>query len=1603
MRRKNGYTLTEILVVILLLAVVGGIIIFNVNSILNKNKAKSYDRFIANVKSSAETYASLNLDKVNDLYENKSFTYITAGELIDNGFLDEKTTNPYTNQRIGRDELIKLSLSTETGDLTVTYPATEENKEVFLSSVVLSTTVGKEVNCMEGIGTYTLALSDETGKLILDKNTLINDYSFKCKLPDSFNKRAGDMNNELGSTEQVGTYEIEYYWVSKSGTKGSGKRFLKVVPDTVTITYDVDVLEGNKVDEWTNATCVGKISTVDDKKVCTKEVLVGYNYNTLSRPTRTGYNFAGWYREKQADPENPGNGLEVTSNNKVVEKTSHTIYAHWDRKRFGVTLDSTLNGRPAVEPGTTNVIARYNVPLQDITIPKRYFDVSFNLNDSRNSNGTTEGTSTESVIVANWDFGGYTTAGPDPKIYIDSEGHGTYPWTELSDTTLYSIWSNGLITLPDASRPGYTFDGWFTENVDGTKRDNNYQYEVTTELFAHWTPKTYKVTLDYNTDDGGSTRENETKESINQVFDNNFDELFYPTRNGYTFLGWFTEDNKEIKKETRATNEYKIIDNNGLTLRAEWEKNKYDLKLEMNRPDDMTYDPIREYDDKLKMTFDEPTNNTVGVPYVKGWNFLGWYTSDNVQVYNADGTHNTSINTYFDNRNNWIYIGDVTLYAHWEQKTYTLSIDLKPDDKMSFAPTLSDGTENYSYTMTFDSKNNNHIPYGVLAGWKFLGWYDESGNLVYDELGTYIESTTTEYFKNGNWNYENDLSLHAEWEQKPITVILDKNDTDLYDKPTLEKDAYVFTYDDPIESNIVIPSFLDGYEFLGWYDGETKVFNADGSIDNEATSYFNGNKWIKPEGIVLKAKWKANGYVVTLNQPDATKVGTESISINYNSQLPNITIPERKYAITYDVDDTEGSTRSTEVANIVKEWHFDGYYTDSNNEYYNESGETTIVYHEARDIDLYAKWSNGTLEDMPQPTRVGYDFGGWYTSKEYNTKIENGYTVTEDMTLYAKWIAKNYTITLDNNKASVEGTTSLPVTFDKKIDNITAPIKIYTVTLDKGYEVENREETKQAKWDFKGYYTQPDGMGSRYFDADGNINQAYTLDSDLTLYAYYEGGTITLPEYRRDDYIFQGWYDGSRQVEETDTYEENKTIKIHWKSVEYNLTLRIGTPSYMTSSTSVEPDAYKMAMHTPNNNIITVPTPAVGWDFLGWYDTSDVQVFNKDGEWQASASDYFDSEGKWIKRDDVTLYGHWEEKAIPFTLNSGNDDPSAIVRVMKYDNVGDVTVPMPDHYFGHAFDGYFLDEEMIYDSSGNRVDNNSVFTSTGKLKVAEAITLEARWSEYPNMLQLTVNMLSGMQEIPRLANSKYEMAKDSAVNNMVNVPSTIPGFDFLGWYDGDEQVFDSSGMHVTSSYFDASGKWLKDDGASLQSKYERQTSTINLNDSDGKTTISRNTFTAVYGLTDPENVAVPEEIDAYEFKGWYYNSTMVYDEYGNKNLSASAFFGPSGEWLYIGFVELMPKWERKPIKLTLDVNADPSWEEQPTVRTIEYGMMLDSTANNIVNVPSTIEGHTFTGWYDETTQVFDENGHYNSSASTFFDSEGRWVRETSVTLKARWV
>lgn len=111
-------------------------------------------------------------------------------------------------------------------------------------------------------------------------------------------------------------------------------------------------------------------------------------------------------------------------------------------------------------------------------------------------------------------------------VVFNSNGGST-----ISNITCYSGSNYG--NLPSPSRTGYQFAGWWTaasggERITSTSTIPNEDVV----LYAHWTPNTYRVTLDY---DGATTPVANT--TISVQYATTFS-VAAPAKTGFVFIGW---------------------------------------------------------------------------------------------------------------------------------------------------------------------------------------------------------------------------------------------------------------------------------------------------------------------------------------------------------------------------------------------------------------------------------------------------------------------------------------------------------------------------------------------------------------------------------------------------------------------------------------------------------------------------------------------------------------------------------------------------------------------------------------------------------------------------------------------------------------------------------------------------------------------------------------------------------------------------------------------------------------------------------------------------------------------------------------------------------
>ena len=171
---------------------------------------------------------------------------------------------------------------------------------------------------------------------------------------------------------------------------------------------------------------------------------------------------------------------------------------------------------------------------------------------------------------------------------------------------------------------------------------------------------------------------------------------------------------------------------------------------------------------------------------------------------------------------------------------------------------------------------------------------------------------------------------------------------------------------------------------------------------------------------------------------------------------------------------------------------------------------------------------NSTYGALPAPTRRGYTLEGWYTTPDFTTQVTSGTTVTtaRDHTLYAKWTANTYTVTLDANGGTVTPTT-LSVVYDGKYGdryNNSLPL------------------AKRDGYTFTGWYTakigglkvEPFHLISKAYDHTicacwtpntytVTLNGGGGAGTNLTSYTYGKGAVLPT-DWTKQCAKFEGWY-----------------------------------------------------------------------------------------------------------------------------------------------------------------------------------------------------------------------------------------------------------------------------------------------------------------------------------------------------------------------------------------------------------------------------------------------------------------------------------------------
>ena len=512
---RKGYTLIELLAVILIIGLILGFSTYGIINAFNTSKNKSLTISINSIKEAAETYATeknddssywLDItdkditDKDTTYKENKYFC-ITIEELMNKGLLDKKA-------------------NIESKDFDIhSYVLVKKNKVTMVNSKAEILTKDK-VNSND----YRVCMRNIVNEEVKNYPKLDNGNSYTDEIHIPFSDASTNPSSTMSD-------KVCMYGDSSANIKETG------------------VIEGN--------TCKLQGLKQNEKyylRVCMKTSRESYLCsNTESRNTKV---------IKKPTYTLSSNTLTIKYNNANINGEAKYYFK------------STVKGTSNINVNRCNNIFTCDKPTTNIEKDTWYQSSSNQINISHTITGKAKVTA-RTVDKSN----NYSESTKDFTInkYIITFNKGTADKIggEASNIikSCYAISGQSCsITSPTIEKTGYTIIGWNT-NKNATTSTWNINTSKSISSSATYYPilKANIYTITYNANGGSGA-----PTSQSYTYDPNNDTVFYlsstiPSRSGYTFLGW-SRSSTATSATYSAGQRWGTNDANNYTLYAVWKK-----------------------------------------------------------------------------------------------------------------------------------------------------------------------------------------------------------------------------------------------------------------------------------------------------------------------------------------------------------------------------------------------------------------------------------------------------------------------------------------------------------------------------------------------------------------------------------------------------------------------------------------------------------------------------------------------------------------------------------------------------------------------------------------------------------------------------------------------------------------------------------------------------------------------------------------------------------------------------------------------------------------------------------------------------------------------
>ena len=1157
-----------------------------------------------------------------------------------------------------------------------------------------------------------------------------------------------------------------------------------------------------------------------------------------------------------------------------------------------VTANSYLSGSThtqRVEYGSAYTLP---TPIR----PGYSFTGWFDANGNQVTDGTWNGNS-DITLTAGWTPSSYTAT-------FDANG-GTV------DTTTLSVTMGTEYTLPVPTRTGYTFSGWFT--ADGTQvTDGAWTISGDVTLTASWTVITNTITFDAN---GGTIDPATMTVTYGSAFI-----LPIPTKTGNSFAGWFDANGIQVTDGVWERN-------TDITLTAAW----------TTQTNTITFDVNGGTLDVTSMTVTYGQAYTLPIPTKTGYTFGGWQMPDSTPVESGTWTGNTNL----------------SLRASWTANTYTIT----------FGNVLFDATVTYDYnyegaTPTTETVYNGYtLSYPSIptrTGYLFTGWYTD-------------RACTSKYSFSGD--ILGDMTLYAGWYAHSGSAY------ESYSMGT----PYSYYSSSSYYSISNGSTSADTYVYLIANEtGSHTIHYRNGSSGSSYGSYIGitnitTNTTIKAMNVCESTSYSSVTFDCNVGDIILINVRASNYSSNvrfyfegFASVSSTASVPQTSYSATFNdtMSVTYGSSFTLPTPTRTG-YTFGGWTTSDG------TPVTDGTWSATSDLALTAIWTantntitfdtnGGTLDsttmtvtydqayNLPEPTRTGYTFNGWYDSN--GERVVNGeWNRTSDVALTAHWTANSYTVTLGNSASDDSVTVTLNPNYTGS--NTT------TVTLVNGQTFDYPEVPTRDGYQFAGWYL--DSACTMVYSFTGDIT------SDFTLYAAWSNVSITndtnypweivdgvlrsTNHYHSSSsyYVitavapvtvnFTCWSDSEGGCDYLTVYLNNSNYAtVYGNQGTYTYSISLNTGDYITfryskdgsvhtgtdrayiSGISFLPGATQTSTAVVNNPVsysqgstatysvtygssFALPTPTrEGYTFSGWYDANNNPVVN----------------GTWNYTSDMTLTPGWTPATYNITF-ADTMQGATVTYDYNYESLSDYRVTLSAGEYliypsvptrnGYIFTGWYTDSACTsrYDFSGNITGNMTLYAGW----VATSSDYNTKNIIDPTQYTSSSNYYSKIVNAHSLTSPDYLylVANESGTHTIYFRCSTSGTYysSYIGITNVTTgEVIRTSARYASSTYdcvsFDCNaGDIIVIDlyyyyysGYSVRfyfDGFDSITSTatpVSMAYSSGSTATQSVTYTGSYTLPTPIR-------EGYTFNGWY-------DESGNRVYN--------GTWNYTSNMTLTAHW-----------------------------------------------------------------------------------------------